>query len=389
MPRTLRRAVAALVATVAGATTSVALASGPAPAGAAGPLWDLTVDQQPAVVADAPLQVKGRADVLTGAIIALDPVATVTVALVPTADDWPRACTTDALTKTVTPSAKRYSAELTPPCNGPYRIEVTAKTRGGQSSGAPVVSSVKVADPGDAPAAPRAVGTANGLIVSWSAAATPDVVGWTVTGGLAAASYDAATTGATIAASPGTRQVGLVARRWGADGPGGAEVTSPSSTSGSVTVTAPPPAEEREPTLPSTPAASPPRASGGGPGANLPSADRTTTPSRSSGVTVPARRPPTGTPEGYREDLPYGAPDEAFRPGDDPAADAGGADGDGGDERAGTSPSASLVQTRDETSPGLVAPVALAILMATIATHIAWYLRRSRPQGLPQQGSLA
>lgn len=370
-----RRTFSALTGAVA---LAVLLSVGSAPAGAVNGDWTLTIDDHPDVLASRPVEVTGQVKRLGGLLDGLIPVRSVTVTLVPTGEaGLPQACRGDALRQTVTPSQQRYRATLTPPCNGPYRIEVTATSDLG-GSGSPRTEDVALADPGPAPAAPRAVGTTNGAIVSWAAASSPDVVGWTVTGGLAPASYDASTTQATVPASPGGRQIGLVARRWGAQGPGGPEVASPSSAVAAVTVTAPQTSVPNEPPPATTPPSDGPPRSTGGSGANLPSRGGATAPSRSSGVTVPARRPPTGTPEGYSEDLPYGAPDDAFRPGDDPAADAGSADDGAGDERAGTSPSASLVRTRDETSPGLVAPFALAILMATIATHIAWYLRRSR-----------
>jgi hypothetical protein len=40
---------------------------------------------------------------------------------------------------------------------------------------------------------------------------------------------------------------------------------------------------------------------------------------------------------------------------------------------------AGFVETSERRTPGLVAPFAIAVLMLTVAAHIGWYLRRSRP----------
>ncbi len=353
---------------------------GPAPAGALHPLWTLTVDVPPDVVTSAPVVVSGRVDAVLGLGGGLDPVTAVTVTLVPTAEGVPDGCRGDALTTTRTPSGGRYQAELHPPCNGPYRVEVTARSRSSRS-GDPVTASVKVADPGPAPSAPTAVGATNGVLLRWAPAATPDVVGWRVTGGIAPVDYPAGTTSATVPTHPGSHQLTLVARRWGADGPGGPEVTSPAVTTGAVEVQAPvPPGDVPTPELPvaNGPTAVPSGRSGGT-SAALPSVPARSSPPGRAGASVPARRTPTVTPpEGYRPDLPYGAPDDAFVPGDAPR-DATSAGAGGDDEQAGTTPSANVVQTRERRSPGLVAPFALALLLVTVATHIAWYLRRSRP----------
>lgn len=379
----MRRPVLALVA-AALLTLLTGLVGPAAPVGALNVGWTLTVEPPPAVVTRAPVVVTGRVDYfsLVGGLV--DPVTAVTVRLVPTADGVPDACRTDALSRTVAPANGRYTADLRPPCNGPYRVEVTARTRNENRSGAPETATVKVADPGPAPAAPTAVGSTNGVLLGWAPAATPDVVGWRVTGGLAPVDYGPGTTSATVPASPGARQLALVARRWGADGPGGPEVTSPAATADTVDVQAPPdPDQVATPDLPAAaPPAAPPRRNGG---AGPPAAPRTTTPSR-SGATVPTRRPPTGTPEGYRENLPYGVPDEAFIPGE---GDSSPSAADGDDERAGTSPSANVVRTRERQGPGLVAPFALALMLVTVATHIAWYLRRTRPSVPGQQAQPA
>ncbi|QYG94664.1 hypothetical protein HC251_20985 [Iamia sp. SCSIO 61187] len=360
----------AAVASVVG----VALALPPA-AGAADPGWDLTIDDHPDVVDARPVRVTGRASFL-GPLGVLAPVRAVTVALVP-GDGLPEACRVAPVS--VVPRDGRYDAAVEPECNGPHRVSVTARTDAG-SSGAPVTEPVGLAWAGPAPAPPNAIVTATGALVSWPGTAAPDVVGWTL---VDVGTYPRDQTSVAVAAAPGPHAFRLAAVRWGAEGPDGPTVTSPPSSERGVTV----PTPQQAPAPPDRPAPDPPapapRAGGGGSpsptGGTAPPAGprRTGPPTRGTGSTATL-------PEGYSEELPYGVPDDAFVPGEEPAAASEGA---AEETAAGTSPSASLVRTREKEAPGLVGPFALGLLLVTVATHIGWYLRRSRP-GRDEQVSL-
>lgn len=351
---------AALRAALAGSAllaTGLVLAPAPAPVGADAVGWNLTIDAHPAVATERPV-------VVSGTVFFVGTVTSVRVRLVPVG--LPEACGEEPIVQSVTPSRGRYRADdLRPPCNGPHRIEVVASgTLLGQpaSSGAPERGEVALADPGTAPAPPSVDASGGVVVVRWPAAASPDVVGWTVVpdGG---APVDVSGTSWSAAVAPGSHGYRLVARRWGAEGPEGeGQLRSPASPAATVTVAA----EQAEPpTPPSVP---------GGPVGGPKAGGGVAPPARRPGATSPARRPSSGatptTVDGYRDDLPYGAPDEAFQPGDDPEPD-------GEQAAAGTSPSARVVRSSERTAPGLVAPFALALLLVTVAAHLSAYLRRS------------
>ncbi|WCO66499.1 hypothetical protein PO878_18540 [Iamia majanohamensis] len=364
-PRSRCRLAAATAAVLAAV---VALLLTPAPAaGAPQGLWTLTIDAFPEVVDSRPVVVAGAA---RGPLGGLTPVSRVTARMAPTGA-LPEAC--PPVQASAAPSGDRYRIELVPVCNGPYRVVVTATSSNpvaGPSGDA--ARPVAVADPGPAPAAPRVVGSADGVALAWAATRAPDVVGWTVvrTGG---GSTELPVAAITLAqgAAPGLHAYRLVARRWGAEGPGGPQVASPPSAEAraqvprtAAPVLPPPSSGTIEP--PAAPA--PPRPTPARP-APPPTAPRATTT-----VDPPTRVGRGSGAGGYDTDLPYGTPDDAFVPGE--RADAAGAPGD--DEAAGTSPSARLVTTQEPTSPGLVAPAAIGLLMLTVALHLAGYLRRSR-----------
>lgn len=370
---TSRRRLAGLVATlVAGLALAAAVPPAP-PAGAVEPGWTLTIDDHPPVVGGRAVRVTGAARSLDVLGLGLVPVTSVTVTLVPRVG-LPAACTPTPLTSTVAPRDGRYDATVTPPCNGPYRIEVTARNQLGAGSGSPRVEDVGLADPGPAPPAPGASAVPGGVAVTWATASVgPDVVGWRVVG---VRTHDVGPgTGRVVdAAGPGAHEYRLVARRWGADGPAGGEVTSAPSAPASATVA--PPAEGAAPAVPppaATPGPGPGRAGAPPTTAAPPTAPPTTAaprrgaPTRGSGSNAPL-------PAGYSEELPYGVPDGAFVPGRGGADD----DGSGGEQAAaGSSPRTETVRTTERTTPGLVAPFALALVLLTVAVHVSAHLRRT------------
>ena len=203
------------MATVAFGLGLVATSHAVAPVAAVSPGWTVTIDDRPVVATSRPVPVTGRVRGPLEGVLGLVPVRAVTVKLVPTTE-LPEACTATPITTTVAPSGDRYSAELTPPCNGPYRIEVTARTDMA-SSGSPRTAAIGVADPGPAPPAPAASPAPGGVAVAWSTAGVdPDVVGWTVLGGTRAHTAPPTTGRVVDVAGPGAHSYRLVARRWGA-----------------------------------------------------------------------------------------------------------------------------------------------------------------------------
>jgi len=366
-PRPALRALLAAAGALAVAGAGLLLA--PLPASAA-PTGEVT-----ARVADPhaeKLVVTGRAKPVVGSA------SSVRVRLTPRVE-LPDSCGTFPIERSVPAPGGTYSADVTPPCNGPYRVEVVGfvKVLGSPVAfDSPAKADVGRAFPGIAPPAPRTTRSGNVVTVLWDASPSPDVVGWTVTRpGGQARQVPAATTRVEENAPPGTYTYRLQARRWGAEGPGKAEVTSPES--GAATAVVPTPAPVVAPAVP---------------GAHVPGASARppappTTAARPGGggaapaVPSPSRRTPDApSGSGYREDLPYAVPDEAFVPGDEPA---GGTPDEAGDDEtaaAGT-PSARLVRSSEKVSPGLAAPLALALLMVTVAAHLGWYLRRSHRAG--------
>src|SRR5262249_23644732 len=146
-------------------------------------------------------------------------------------------------------------------------------------------------------------------------------------------------------------------------------VRPPTTTPEPPPSTEPVPPPSSDPTPPSTPPPSTPPSGTPPPSTNG-------TPTRGTGA------PSTTLPEGYSPELPFGAPDKAFVPGGEPAR----RPSSNAEERAvsRSEPIGGLVRTTEKQAPGLVAPFALGLLMLTIAVHIAWYLRRTRPSSAGQ-----
>ncbi len=349
-----------------------ALTSTPSVAvGAPDPTWTVTIE--PPSGASHHLEITGDATRLGLEIL---PVESVTVTAAPLG--LPETCGSAAdLTTTATVSGGRYATAIDVRCNGPHQIQVVART-GDLTSGDPARADIGVAEPPETPDAPGLdVTSEGGLLATWESN-DPDSAGSVLQVNFRTISFGPGVTQATLPPSDRTAAVSVQALRWGAGGPNTSTVASEFSMGNLITLppsnnpnTPPDPPDPPDP--PSNPPSNPPPGGGGPSGTNPPSTTGGGVPTRGTGATS------TTLPEGYSEELPFGAPDDAFVPGAEPSRRPSSET----EERAvSTSPSVSgLVRTSEKRSPGLVAPFALGLMMITIAAHIAWYLRRSRPSG--------
>jgi len=273
----------------------------------------------------------------------------------------------------------RYDVEIEVRCNGRHRIEAVAE------GGVPATATreVGVAEPPPPPAPPRSEHGAAGTKMVWAPATDPDAAGWILIVDGVPKALELGVLAEDVPDDGFTHIYSLVQQRWGAGGPGSEPVASPPSTNKTAVYYDDRPGGPGPVSVPEPPARADPPSAAPGPAAGPP-ASSSTAPATTGSRPVPTRgvgAPSATLPEGYQEDLPYGVPDDAFVPGSEPRRTPG-----SGDEEsaAGTSPARALVRTSEEQAPGLVAPFALGLMLATVAVHIGWYLRRSRPSG-PQQ----
>lgn len=332
-------------------------------------VWDVTIDTED-VVASRDVVVAGRA---VGRVAGIGRPDSVVVTVEPLG--LPPQCGDDDTVIEDVGEDGSYRTVFRTKCNGPYRLEVAAQVNGVPST-RPTVKQIGV---GEAPPAPSAP-SPDGAFMRWAPPTDPDAHGWLLMvdeGEPQELGLDV--TSASVPADRFTHTFELVLVRWGAGGPGTDLLASPKSPAGASSAPIPqkPGPEGPGPEVPGPvdpPTGEPPPSGSGPPGSSstAPPTSGSTTPSRGTGA------PSTTLPAGYTEELPYGVPDDAFEPGSDPASD-----GASGDEEtaAGTSPARGLVSTSEERAPGLVAPFALGLLLITVAVHIAWFLRRSRPPG--------
>ena len=359
---------------IAAAAVSVgAVASTPSIAGAdPDPGWNVTIDEPATeVVESKTLRIEG-----TAANVLLQP-DSVTVTLVPQ-EGMPVECTPEPGTAPVD-GGQRYSIELPVLCNGPHQIQVVAHDDDlGLGSGQPATRTIGVAERPARPIYPDLdVTDEGGLEVTWLPTSDLDAAGSVL---LVNGREITVAHGTEYILGPADRRasVGVAALRWGADGPNTTTVASPFSAENILPLDNsntpdnidPPPSQS---TTPDPPAATPSPSTPGPSGTAPPSTNGSSIPTRGTGA------PSTTLPEGYSEELPFGAPDDAFVPG----SESDGRPSSEAEERAVSraAPVGGLVRTSEKRSPGLVAPFALGLLMITIAAHIAWYLRRSRPTG--------
>jgi len=355
-----------------------AAAWSPASAGAAAAGWTITI-ADPGAIESHRFAVTGNIDLAGG------DVESVTVTLEPSFA-LPESCGPAPAPTTVAPSGTTYRADVEVTCNGPYEVQVVANGKMllgalAVSSGEPETHDVGVAEPPEPPVLDLVEASPAGAVANWSAAPRPDAAGWIIrVNERDEHQYDdPAATSVELAGDFGSATFDMRALSWGAGGPGTGPVESDVSNGWLLTDYQPPD------TNPEPPPTDPPPGPGGGPGTTpTPTTPGGGTPTPTTGR-IPTRGPGSQDtlPEGYTEELPFGTVDDAFVPGSSttrPDADE--------EQAAGTSPSAGLVRTSERTSPGLVAPFALALLLITVAAHIAWYLRRSKPSDGGGQVSL-
>ncbi|MCU1350980.1 MAG: hypothetical protein JWM05_189 [Acidimicrobiales bacterium] len=268
-------------------------------------------------------------------------------------------------------------------CNGPYLVHLHAAGSG--LGGADLAAPMTLAVPGAPMPAPDVrQTTATEVLVQWSRQLYPDLVGYRVQPDAgAAAEVGAGTTALAFVVGPGIHRFQVAALRWGKDGPGRGVVASPMSPAGAVTVAAPNP-----PPGPGggSPGGGPTGGSGGagsggatpvlpkGPTAKatLPgsSGRRSGRTFRSGGVTSPRvpGSPPTTADAGYKDTLPYGASSA------DGSESASGQRSTG-PGRLGTT--TRLVDRRTRSKPGMVVPLAVAMVLVAAALHLRWLMARS------------
>lgn len=335
--------------------------------------WNVTIDE-PATseVVSKTLRIEG-----TAANEGLVPVPPDSVTVTVAPQGLPETCGSDVV-GTAPVERDRYVIEIPVLCNGPHQIRVVAHAGLGISSGGPRVRDVGVIEAPTVPSAPELEESAEGgLMVTWAPTNDLDAAGSVLR--VDDREIPVAPGVAALTLPPANRSsiVSVRALRWGAGGPG-STVSSEYSMGNALVMqnphtpdnTEPPPSQ---PTTPDPPAATPTPPPPGPSGTAPPSADGGAIPTRGTGA------PSTTLPEGFSEELPFGAPDGAFVPGSEPDR----RPSSEGEERAVSraAPVGGLVTTTEKRSPGLVVPFALGLLLFTIAVHIAWYLRRSRPTG--------
>jgi hypothetical protein len=218
-----------------------------------------------------------------------------------------------------------FAIELDVGCNGPYEIQVVAESAGDTASGEP--HPVGVAEPPPRPAPPRTEVTGDGgLHATWDPGDDPDADGTTLVVDFREDLFGAGIGEAILPPTDRGAAVAVRALRWGAGGPG-TTISSPESGG----------------TCKPTP----------------------------SGTTPPSTTVPAGPSEAQPAAATVAAwPETSWRPWSD------------AEERAVPTATAGrgLVRTSDERPPGRVAPLALALLIITIAAVIAWRSGRTRPR---------
>ncbi|HEX7134578.1 MAG TPA: hypothetical protein VF228_18535 [Iamia sp.] len=331
-------------------------------------VWRVTIDPmgEDGVVDTKHLVITGDASFVAGL-----PVDEVTVTAVP-GPSLPAECGT-ARSGTSPVSNGRYGVVLDVDCNGPYEIQAVA--REGREASPPATLAIGVGEAPAPPALPPGTESLTGgaLRVSWPASEDVDADGWIVLVDGVATAVGPEILELDVRGRQDGTMLALKAVRWGPGGPDVDQMASEESPGVIVDPEVDPPDEEPPPPPDTDPPGTDPDP---GPNGTTPPAG-TSPPSTSGSTPTPGTGSTAPPPEGFTEELPYGAPDDAFIPEDRVAVASSETDRD--QIAAGTSPSAGLVRTSEKRSPGLVAPFALALLLFTIAAHITWYLRRSKP----------
>jgi hypothetical protein len=349
---------------VTAATVGAVAATPSVAGGATDEEWDVTIDEPSTV------EVETRHVVVTGTAARGDDPVSVSVTVVP--QGLPPACGPE-LTGAATVSGPRYTFEIDVRCNGPHQIQVVAHTDTGLTSGGPVTRDIGVAERPATPSMPELDLTAEGgMVVIWEPTTDVDTAGTVVRINYREMTFGPGITQATFPPSDRRAPFAVRALRWGAGGPG---TSIAGSFSPDVMMALSPedlrPEDLPDPDLP--PPRDPPRLT------NPPAPDSGTAPPRPTGRPTPSTDTTSTTtlPPDDAVELTFGAPEDVLVPRDAPIRRSS---SDAEEEAVSSvSPLGGLVSTADEPSPGLIAPLAIGVLMITIATHIAWHRRRSRP----------
>ncbi len=287
-----------------------------------------------------------------------------------------------------------FSFEPVVACNGPYTVLVSGQPE--PEVGEPATDSVdvKLAVPAPAPPPPDFTEVDDGVALTWDASRLPDLVGYRLQrDGAGGAEPKAWTFGPTVTsfrdrAAPGDYTYRLQVLRWGAGGPGSLTVVAspPSAASPTVTVspgprppagTTPPtgdPSPSRNPGGLPSPSPSPSTSPSPGPGLvpSRPSPPARPAPGPVTSLTLPGRRFPLPSPlrrpgtattvdRGFQSTLPYDP-----EPGEEEAVEAE------------PLPKGRVVQRYDEAPrPGLVVPMAIALLLFSMAAHIRYLIHQA------------
>jgi hypothetical protein len=361
--------ITAAAASVGAATSTASIAV--AAEAAAG--WIITIDEPTTeVVASKHLLITGSAS-HEGAVP-----DGVTVTVVP--QGLPPQC--GPASGPATMAGDRYTIELDVACNGPHQIQVLAQSPSSTASAGP--HAIGVAEPPPRPPAPALQVTGEGGIrATWDPTTGPDADGTILMVNLREDHYPTGTAEATLPPADRRAAIALRSVRWGAGGPG-TTISSPESdwrqlgdsnphephNPDDTEPPPPPPDPDPEPDPTPSPTPTPPAPAPGKPSSSAdPPGPTTDTPTTSTTV------PPATLPAGPSEEMANGAK-PAIVPGSEPdrrpAVDS--------TERAisTAAPVGGLVRTTENQPLGLVRPLALGLLVITIAAHLTWHLHRSR-----------
>jgi hypothetical protein len=322
--------------------------------------WTITIDAPATEVVDSKhLRIEGT---VSTEAAAPTPLENLTVTVVP--QGLPGQCSPASGPATL--DGDRYAIELDVDCNGPHEIQVAAQG----SSAEPLT--IGVAEPPPEPAPPILDLTSEGgLKATWDPTNDPDGAGSILVVNFREDHYAAGIVEAILPPSDRRASVARRALRWGAGGPG--TTVSSRESGGNVIGESNP----NEPNNPEPPPPSPPEPPAATPLPTPAGPSSTGPPSANADTTTPIPSTPATTLPAGEEKPPSGALDTALISRSEPDW----RPSPHGDERAIESVVApsGLVHTTDQQPPRLIAPLALALLIITIATHITWQQhRRSR-----------
>jgi hypothetical protein len=378
-PRRRLRAAPALAAAALVGAAALAVGASPATADPVG--W--TMSWSAPVTTAGPNRFAAPAELTGTAKFALGSTNRVSYQVTPP-DGLPAACGTFPKDANAVLRGTAFTIEPALRCNGTYVVVATGHSGSGvlasKSSG--LRAPVSLADPGAPPTGLRGAvdGAAGVVTISWNPVDDPDVVGYRVRRD-GAPVFDAAK-GATAhtdtAPGAGTYQYDVQTLRWGDGGPGSKPIASPGSTALTARV---------DPKAPPGPVGPAGGGSGSGPAAG-PAATIPKGPAASATIPRSTARPKktyrsggsisTGTPTtvdtGFDEDLPYQSREGAKQ------VELAGPDG--------TRTVSRTVSTPTKTSPGLLVPLAVVLVLVAASLQIRAFLRRTAPASISVDGGM-